>query len=174
MSDGGLSLQDGALDIRHAPVAGWQQPELIVRARLPGTPQRIWRVIDGVERYAEVFPAVRRVELLRRDGEQVHSKLWLKLPFPLPDICEDVRARHRCLGEERYERSWQTHSRAYQHNRGSWSLAPWPGDARQTLACYRIHLVLALPLPAALARRLQQTATRQLFTAVRAAAERAG
>ncbi len=157
------------LEVTHQPVDGWRQPELCVRGRLEGSPARNWQVIERVERYAEVFPAVHRVELLSRQGEQVHSRLWLKLPFPLPSICEDVRALHRPLGPDHFLRSWITESRAYRRNVGSWELQPWPGAPEHTLACYRVHLVLALPVPAALAQRLQQSATAQLFEALRAA-----
>ncbi len=145
-------------------------PPLCLTATLAAPSAALWEVIDGVERYAEVFPAVRRVELLAREGERVTSRMQLALPFPLRSIDEEVEACHRVLGDGRFERRWTTRSRAWRRNTGRWLLTP--GGEGETRVLYELDLVPRLPLPGVLVRKLQESASRQLLVAVYRAASR--
>jgi ribosome-associated toxin RatA of RatAB toxin-antitoxin module len=134
-------LGRGEILITSRPAPG--AAEVIVRAVFDAPPRRVWDVVSQCGRYTQTMTRIKAARELSRKGPLVICKVTVDMPFPYPDLTAVTRGTHVEAGH-RFSRRWDLIEGDYKMNRGSWELEPFRGDARRTLATYRIQ---ALPRP---------------------------
>ena len=135
-------LARGEILVTSRPASG--VAEVIVRAVIETPPRRVWDVVSQCGRYVQTMTRIKAARELSRKGGQVICKVTVDMPFPYPDLTAVTRGTHVEAPGQRFSRRWDLIEGDYKLNRGSWELEPFRGDARRTLATYRIQ---ALPRP---------------------------
>ena len=160
-------LARGEVFVDTEPVPGFKVPRAIVWAVIDAPPERVWPLIDEVNRYERIMSGVKRATELSRDGDVVRAKVTVGLPFPLPDLTSVTEAHHSVVPGERWVRRWRLLEGDYQENTGSWTLVPFEEDPARTLVRYRLLAVPRIPIPGRIQRLTQSRAFPRLMEQLR-------
>lgn len=160
-------LDRGEIVVESEPIAGTSQQRVVLRAVIEAAPGAVWRHIDQATRYPEFMPRVKKAEELERSGDHVRTRTTMELPFPLKNLTATTRAKHIVVPGERYVREWRLEEGDYHVNEGAWTLTPFDGNPKRTLADYRAHVVPKVPLPRALQTMAQEKTLPKMIEALR-------
>jgi ribosome-associated toxin RatA of RatAB toxin-antitoxin module len=134
---------------------------------IDAAPAQVWSIVRDCESFDQFMPHVKRSQLERRDGNVAFCTTVVRLPFPVGELHSLTRVIETARTDGGFERHWTLLHGTYRRNQGSWILQPWEGDARRTLAVYRLDMDPDTLIPGALLRRVQSEAAHEVFEAVR-------
>ena len=140
--------------------------EVMLRAVIEAPPRRVWDVVSQCGRYTQTMNRIKAARELSRKGGQVICKVTVDMPFPYPDLTAVTRGTHVEAGQ-RFSRRWDLIEGDYRVNRGSWELEPFRGDARRTLATYRIQALPRPWIPGWLRERAQRQSLPEMLRKIR-------
>ncbi len=162
-----LRLDRGEVLVEAIPVAHAPTPVIHVRAVIEAPVTEVWKHIDQSSRYAEFMPRIKQATELSRDGENIRTRMTIDMPFPLKNLSATTRVRHIVDPGVRHVREWKLEEGDYHQNEGSWTLIPFEGSPKRTLAVYRAQVVPKIPIPKALQSTIQEKAMPKLIEALR-------
>ncbi|MCA9665326.1 MAG: hypothetical protein KC503_07050 [Myxococcales bacterium] len=140
-------LARGEVIVENETVAGVSAPMVRAYARIDAPPERVWPLIDQTANYERTMVGVKRSEELKRDGNRIHAKVTVGMPFPLRDLTSVTEAVHTVEPGVAYQRRWKLLSGDYQRNEGSWALFPFPGAEGATLVRYELCVEPNIRIP---------------------------
>ena len=129
------------------PVPGHKLPRTRMVGLIQAPPEKVWAIIQDCNRYAQTMPRTLESHELERNGDRVHCKAKVDMPFPLGDLVSDTEAVHTIEPGVRYERRWTLRGGDFDANEGSWTLEPRDGGAA-TLVRYQSLFVPKVSIPA--------------------------
>lgn len=130
--DGGKVL----LDFEDVP--GSSVPRVKLRAVIDAPPERVWPLIANCAGYKGLMPRIVESEELSRDGNRVRCRTLLDAPWPAKDLESYVNAE-LIVGNGSFVRRWEFEKGDFKHNRGTWTLTAFEGNAARTLVVYETH-----------------------------------
>jgi hypothetical protein len=130
-------LDKGEIIITTVPVAGCSLPEVTMRAVLEAPPEQAWAIIDQCARYKETFVRIKESAELSRVGNTIRCKVTLSTPVPFLSLTATTVAETMVTPGKSWVRQWKLESGDYKQNTGSWTLTPFAGNPKRTLAQYR-------------------------------------
>ncbi len=142
--------------------------ELVAKAIIEASPERVWKLVDHCGGYQRVMPRVRRSKEVSRDGDRVACLLTIDMPFPYSDLTSVTAAEHR-TGRGRWSRRWKLRSGDYKVNRGSWSLRRYKGMPGRTYMVYQACVEPKVWVPGWIRNLGQKRILPQMIRNIRAA-----
>ncbi|MGH7805430.1 MAG: SRPBCC family protein, partial [Candidatus Binatia bacterium] len=131
---------------RSEDVPGHKIPRMHAAGVIQAPPEKVWAIIQDCNRYEETMPRTLESDELERDGNRVHCKAKIDMPFPFADLVSETNAVHTIEPGVRWRRQWTHRGGDFDANEGSWTLEPRDGGAA-TLARYQALFEPKVSLP---------------------------
>ena len=159
-------LAKGEVVISTRAVKGNDTPEYTTKAVIDAPPARVWHIISRCGDYARTMPRIKAARELSRQGGKVVCQVTIEMPVPYSNLTATTDVTHT-ESAQRYSRVWKLISGDYKINNGSWVLTPFKGDARRTLAVYRVHAEPKAWVPAWIRKKAQQKTLPEMMERLR-------
>lgn len=140
-------LARGEVLVYTRPVAGSSEPEVVMKAVIDAAPQRVFNLLADCEAYPRTMPRISAAKLLRKGRDHDVCRVTVDMPFPYADATSTCESRY-LRSKGKLVRRWKLLAGDYRRNEGSWTLSPFRGDPRRTLAVYRTITVPKAWVPA--------------------------
>lgn len=151
-------LDRGEVLIHTTPEPGYKTPRLITRAVINHPPSAVFELISNPDRYSKTMPRIKEMRQVKVEGDIVHTKMTVQMPFPVPNLSALTEAVHKHLEGEVYVREWKLLEGDYKVNRGSWHMSPFDDAGTRTYLVYQVHVEPKVPLPNRIKSAVQQKA----------------
>jgi uncharacterized protein YndB with AHSA1/START domain len=161
-------LGRGEVLVSTEPKAGSKNPTLVVQAVIEAAPADVWAVIEDSSQYARFMPRVKRAEELLRDGNRIHTRVTVDMPFPLRNLTATTEVFHTEEPPSRFVREWKQLSGDYRSNEGSWTLTTHEEDPARTYVLYAAHIEPKIPIPKKIQSAVQERAMPKMIDVIRA------
>jgi len=164
-------LTSGEVLLDTFAVPGFETAAVVVQGVVDATPEVTWTVIESCTQYKNYMPRIIESDELSRVDGVIRCRTKLDSPWPVDDLVGTTLARHT-VGEGRWLREWRMESGDYKYIVGSWTLVPFDGDPKRTLAIYFVHSEPKGGVPGPLREFAQRTALPDVIRSLRKEAER--
>ena len=160
-------LEAGEVIITNEKVDGSSLPRVTATGVIDAAPEKVWALIEDCEQYEKTMVRIADAKLLERDGGTFVCRVTADLPWPVPNLTSETRAVHTVEPGVRWERKWTMIKGDYHANSGSWTLTPFKGDSKRTLARYQLHVDPKIHVPDAFITTGQRKSLPDLFAKLR-------
>lgn len=160
-------LEAGEVIISNEKVEGYDLPRVSAIGVIEAPPEKVWAIVEDCENYEKTMVRIADAKLLERDGGTVICRVTADLPWPVPDLTSETRAVHTVEPGVRWERKWTMIKGDYRANTGSWTLTPYKGDPKRTLARYQLHIDPKIHVPDSFITSGQRKSLPDLFEKLR-------
>ena len=131
-------LDRGEIMVYRERVPGEAETWVVMKAVIERSPLEVLRLIEDCDRYRATMPRIRSARRDRKGAGWDICTVTVAMPFPYRDATATSRATNTVRdGGRTIRREWRLLSGDYERNEGSWTLTPFRGDPRRTLAVYR-------------------------------------
>ena len=153
--DEATRLAKGEVVISTRAVKGNDTPEYTTKAVIDAPPAKVWHIISRCADYARTMVRIKAAKELSRQGNKIVCQVTIEMPVPYSNLTATTDVTHT-ESAQRYSRVWKLISGDYKINNGSWVLTPFKGDAKRTLAVYKVHAEPKAWVPAWIRKKAQQ------------------
>jgi hypothetical protein len=137
-SDWDAALDRGEIMVYRESVRGEAETWVVMKAVIERSPLEVLRLIEDCDRYRVTMPRIRNARRDRKGAGWDICTVTVAMPFPYKDATATSRATSTIRdGGRTIRRDWRLLSGDYERNEGSWTLTPFGGDPRRTLAVYK-------------------------------------
>jgi ribosome-associated toxin RatA of RatAB toxin-antitoxin module len=145
-ADEARRIEAGEVIVTSIAVPGHSLPRTKVDALIQAPPQAVWAIVQDCANYSRTMPRVLVSEELERNGERVHCRSTIDMPFPFGDLVADTDGLHTAFPDGSYKREWKHRSGDFKTNEGSWTVRPHAAGAA-TFVTYDALMEPNVPLP---------------------------
>jgi ribosome-associated toxin RatA of RatAB toxin-antitoxin module len=138
--DWNRALADGEILVYTRPVKGSEVPEMIVKAVINSSPEKVWDLVSHCGNYTRTMLRIKAATEVSRKGNAIVCRVTVDMPFPYSDTTATTSVVHQ-VGGGRWSRRWTLLHGDYTANSGSWVLERYRGDPNRTLVLYSAHAV---------------------------------
>jgi ribosome-associated toxin RatA of RatAB toxin-antitoxin module len=160
-------LEAGEVIITSEKVEGSSLPRVTALGVIEAPPEKVWALVEDCENYEKTMVRIADATELERDGGTVVCRVTADLPWPVPNLTSETRAVHTVEPGVKWERRWTMIKGDYRLNNGGWTLTPYKGDPKRTLAQYQLHIDPKIHVPDSFIASGQRKSLPDLFEKLR-------
>lgn len=124
---------------------------------------KVWPAVRDCQHFDKFMPRVMRSELREDRGDELLCFVLVDMPWPADDLEAETLSKIERLPDNTFRRSWHLVRGSFEHNTGSYEVAPFQGDPDRSLVTYIIDANPNVPLPDAVLKQAQAKTLPELF-----------
>jgi hypothetical protein len=159
-------LAQGEVVVSNRAVKGSDTPETTGKAVIDAPPAKVWAIVSRCGDYVRTMPRIKASKELSRQGGKIVCQVTIEMPVPYSNLTAITDVTHT-ESDPKFTRVWKLQSGDYKVNAGSWVLAPYKGDAKRTLAVYKVHAEPKVWIPAWIRKKAQQKSLPEMMDRLR-------